>query len=509
MMPETTPDAGQPLPAISVYNTLSRSIEPLQTKVAGEVGIYVCGMTVYDYCHIGHARAMMAFDVVVRHLRHRGYAVRFVRNHTDVDDKIILRAKERGIPPLELSSMFIRALEEDLSGLGIAAPDFTPKVSDHIGDIVTLIGEIVSKGHAYRAENGDVYFAVESDPDYGKLSGKRIDDQRAGERVAVDASKRHPGDFALWKAWTGEDAEPHWPSPWGEGRPGWHIECSAMARHYLGETFDVHGGGIDLIFPHHENEIAQSECGTGKPYASYWMHNGHLTLQDDSGESVKMSKSLGNIMRIRDILAEVPGEALRLMFVESHYRSPLPYSSDRLTSALVALDRLYCAKETAFGSTGDAAPQAMGEPGLEAYETATAFPERFYGAMDNDFNTAEAMGHVFDLVRSVNRLGNDRGARTKAGAILAPARRAFDLIAAVLGIGSMSPTDFFDEVKTKRLLAQGRSVDEIEAKIVARGAARAAKDWAEADRLRAELDADNIVVMDGPAGSTWRMRVGE
>ncbi len=503
MMAEVAKDAGE-LPAISLYNSLSRSIEPLRTQVPGEVGVYVCGMTVYDYCHIGHARAMMAFDLVVRHLRHRGYRVRFVRNHTDVDDKIIVRAKERGIAPLDLSSMFIGALEEDLAGLGLRAPDHTPKVSDHIGDIVDLIGKLVAREHAYRAENGDVYFAVESDPEYGKLSGKKLDDQRAGERVAVDAAKHHPADFALWKAWTGEPTEPHWPSPWGEGRPGWHIECSAMAKAYLGETFDVHGGGIDLVFPHHENEIAQSECATGKPYATYWMHNGHLTLDNE-----KMSKSLGNIMRIRDILAEVPGEALRLMFVESHYRSPLPYSSDRLTSALVALDRLYCAKETAFGSTGEANPKTMGEPGLEAMEVATAFPGRFYAAMDNDFNTAEAMGHVFDLVRAVNRLGNDRGARSKAGAILAPARAAFALIADVLGIGTMSPQGFFDEVKTKRLLAQGRSVGEIDAKIEARGAARSAKDWAAADRIRAELDADNIVVMDSPTGSTWRMRVGE
>ena len=492
------------LAPIHVYNTLSRDIEPLQMQVPGHVGIYVCGMTVYDYCHIGHARAMMAFDVVARHLRHRGYKVRFVRNHTDVDDKIITRARENGETPLELSARFIQALEEDLAGIGIRAPDFAPKVSDHIGDIVTLIGEIVAKGHGYRAETGDVYFSVLSDPNYGKLSGKKLDDLRAGERVAIDSAKRHPGDFALWKAWGGDDAEPHWSSPWGEGRPGWHIECSAMARHYLGDTFDIHGGGIDLVFPHHENEIAQSECGTGHPYATHWMHNGHLTLDNE-----KMSKSLGNIKRIRDILREVPGEALRLLYLESHYRSPLPYNSERLGSALVALDRLYCAKEVAFSAAGDADPKAMGEPGLDAADIGRVFEQRFHAAMDNDFNTAEAMGIVFDLVRAVNRLGNDRSTRAKGGAILAPARAAFALMAEVLGIGTMAPQEFFDEVKTKRLLAQGRSVEEIEAKIAARGAARTAKNWAEADRLRVELDADNIVVMDSPAGSTWRMRVGD
>ncbi len=492
--------------AIRLYNTLRRTIEPLETREPGKVGLYVCGMTVYDYCHIGHARAMMAFDFVVRHLRHRGYTVDFVRNHTDVDDKIIARAKEKGVDPLALSTFFVDALEEDLGALGLVKPTVTPKVSDHIPDILDLIGKLVDGGHAYRAENGDVYFAVESFPAYGKLSGKKLEDLRAGERVAVETAKRHPGDFALWKAATGDPAEPTWDSPWGKGRPGWHIECSAMSRHYLGDTFDVHGGGIDLVFPHHENEIAQSECGTGHgPYARYWMHNGHLTLDKE-----KMSKSLGNIVRIRDILREVPAEALRLLYAGTQYRSPLPYSTEGLIAALASLDRLYTAKETALEvvAKGSAAPiDQLGDAGREVHALATAFPARFDAAMDEDFNTAEAIGHLFELVRAVNRFGNDKKARAKGALALQPAVAAFALAGDVLGIGAMDPQAFFDEVKQKRLAAAGKSIDEVEARIAARAAARANKDWAEADRLRAELDAEGILVMDGAAGSTWRMRV--
>jgi cysteinyl-tRNA synthetase len=492
--------------SIRLHNTLSRSIEPLETREPGKVGLYVCGMTVYDFCHIGHARAMLAFDIVVRHLRHRGYDVTFVRNHTDVDDKIINRAKEQGIDPLALSAKFVAALETDLAGLGLVPPTRTPKVSDHIPDILALIGALVDRGHAYAAENGDVYFAVETYPGYGHLSGKKLDDLRAGERVAIDASKRHPADFALWKAASGDPAEPTWPSPWGPGRPGWHIECSAMARHYLGDTFDIHGGGIDLVFPHHENEIAQSECGTGHgPYARYWMHNGHLTLDKE-----KMSKSLGNIVRIRDILREVPAEALRLLFTETHYRSPLPYSTEGLVRALGALDRLYTAKETALevvarGGTADA--DSLGEAGQEVWRLATAFPARFDAAMDDDFGSPEAIAHLFELVRAVNRFGNDKKARARGGAVLAHAVAAFTLAGDVLGVGAMDPAVFFDEVKTKRLAAAGRSVAEFDERVAARSAARAAKDWATADRLRVELDAEGIVIMDNPTGSTWRMRV--
>jgi cysteinyl-tRNA synthetase len=491
---------------IRLYNTLHRTVEPLEPAEAGKVGLYVCGMTVYDYCHIGHARAMLSFDFVVRHLRHRGYDVNFIRNHTDVDDKIIARAKEQGVDPLALSAFFVDALEEDLAALGLVPPTRTPKVSDHIDDIVALIAQLVNRGHAYKADNGDVYFAVESFPAYGQLSGKKLEDLRAGERVAVESAKRHPADFALWKAALGEPGEPAWPSPWGPGRPGWHIECSAMSRHYLGDTFDIHGGGIDLVFPHHENEIAQSECGTGHgPYAKVWMHNGHLTLDKE-----KMSKSLGNIVRIRDILAQVPAEALRLLYGGTHYRSPLPYSTEGLTASLASLDRLYTAKETALDVVANGTPtpiEYLGEAGREVHALATAFPARFDAAMDEDFNTAEAVGHLFELVRAINRFANDKKARAKGAMALQPAIAAFALAGEVLGVGAMDPVAFFDEVKHKRLAAAGKSIDEVEARIAARAAARANKDWAEADRLRAAFDAEGIVVMDGPTGSTWRMRV--
>jgi cysteinyl-tRNA synthetase len=492
--------------SIRLYNTLSRSTEALQPREAGKVGLYVCGMTVYDYCHIGHARAMLSFDFVARHLRHRGFDVTLVRNHTDVDDKIIVRAKEQGVDPLVLSATFIHALEEDLGALGLLPPTHTPKVSDHIPDILDLIGRLVDRGHAYQADNGDVYFAVDSFPAYGNLSGKKLEDLRAGERVAVESAKRHPGDFALWKAASGDPAEPGWDSPWGRGRPGWHIECSAMSRHYLGDTFDIHGGGIDLVFPHHENEIAQSECGTGHgPYARYWMHNGHLTLDKE-----KMSKSLGNIVRIRDILREVPAEALRLLYAGTHYRSPLPYSNEGLVATLASLDRLYTAKETVLEvvGRGSTTPVAqLGDTAKEVHALATGFRARFDAAMDDDFNTAGAVGHLFDLVRAINRFGNDKKARTKGTLALAPALDAFALVGEVLGVGAMDPGAFFDEVKTKRLAATGRSLEQVEARIAARAAARAAKDWAAADALRAALDADGILVMDGVDGSTWRMRV--
>jgi cysteinyl-tRNA synthetase len=493
------------LPTVRVHNTMSRSVEELEPRHPGKVGLYVCGMTVYDYTHIGHARAMMAFDVVVRHLRHRGYDVHFVRNHTDIDDKVIARAARLGVEPITLSRQFIDALEEDLDALGMVRPTVTPKVTEHVPEIVDLIQSLMDSGHAYKADNGDVYFAVESFPDYGRLSGKKVDELRAGERVAVELAKHHPADFALWTAHGGDETEPSWPSPWGPGRPGWHIECSAMARKHLGDTFDLHGGGIDLVFPHHENEIAQSECGTGqRPMARYWLHNGHLTLDQE-----KMSKSLGNIVRIRDILREVPAEALRLLYLETHYRSPLPYASDRLVEALRALDRMYSAKETIEAAGGEADPAALGEAAVDAHRLGTEFPARFYAAMDEDFNTAGAVGHFFDLVRAVNRFGNDKKVRAKGGRALAPAKAAFALVAEVLGVAAMSPQAFFDDVKVKRLAAAGKSAADVDAKVAERAAARAGKDWARADALRVELDAEGIVVMDGQDGSTWRMRIGE
>jgi cysteinyl-tRNA synthetase len=490
---------------IRLYNTLTRSVETLQTATPGKVGMYVCGMTVYDYCHIGHARAMISFDLIFRWLRERGYEVNYVRNHTDVDDKIIRRALEIGEDPLALSERFIGALDDDLDRLGILQPTHAPKVSQTIDGIVEMIATLIEKGHAY-ALGADVYYAVESFADYGKLSGKRLADLRAGERVEVDTTKRHPGDFALWKG--AKPSEPAWDAPWGAGRPGWHIECSAMARHYLGDTFEIHGGGIDLVFPHHENEIAQSEGATGHaPLARYWLHNGHLTL-----ESGKMSKSLGNVMRIRDILDQVPAEALRMLYMGSHYRSPLPYAEERLIEALGALDRLYLAKETleamAASATDEPVERVVADLGAPAQDLAAAaagFDERFAAAMDDDFNSARALALLYELARAANRFGNNPKWRKRGGSMARQALAAYALSARVLGIGGMQPDAWFNEVKTKRLAASGNDATAIEARIQARADARAGRDWAASDRLRDELAALGVVLMDGPTGTTWRM----
>ena len=500
------------LPKIQVYNTLSRSVELLAPAEPGHVQMYVCGMTVYDYCHIGHARAMMAFDVVARHLVHRGFEVTYVRNHTDVDDKILARATELDVPPLALSSRFISELDRDLDALGLVRPTHEPKVSDHIDDIVALIAQLVERGHAY-AVHGDVYFAVDSFDGYGKLSGHKCDELIAGERVQVNPDKRNPADFALWKA--ARPGEISWPTPWGAGRPGWHIECSAMSMHHLGPTFDIHGGGIDLVFPHHENEIAQSEAGTGQaPMAAVWMHNGHLTLVDDDGQDIKMSKSLGNVLRIRDILADVPAEALRLVYLESHYRSPLPFSNARLAEAISGLNRLYEAKELVeslvdqgLDYPAEKLAKEVGKPALQVLDLIDGFEKRFNAAMDHDFNSGQAVGFLFELIRAVNRAGNNKRVRKDGGALLAGALAAFDLTATVLGIGGLTPEDFFLDLREKRLRVNGLAPAWVEERLEARLEARTARDWAAADAIRDELDAAGIVVMDRPAGVTWRVSV--
>ena len=502
---------------LRVHNSLSRQLELLEPAEPGHVRMYVCGMTVYDYCHIGHARAMLTFDVVYRHLQHRGYKVTYVRNHTDVDDKIIARANELGEHPLALSERFIQALDEDLGALGLRKPTIEPKVSDNIDGIIALNQKLVDRGHAYEVE-GDLYFDVTSYEDYGKLSGRKLEDLRAGERVTVDTRKQHPGDFALWKAAKPEEGL-DWESPWGRGRPGWHIECSVMSMKHLGQSFDIHGGGIDLLFPHHENEIAQSECATGcKPFSRVWLHNGHLTLvetQADGEESeIKMSKSLGNVIRIRDILKEVPHEALRLLYLGAHYRSPLPYSSDRLGEATGSLNRIYSAKESAQliaakPATGKQPPEKLAKElgAQDLWALASNFTERFNEAMDQDFNTAKAVGLLFELTRTVNRLANKKAVKKRGGPIFAKALEAYAVTADVLGIGGMEPTDFFNELKYKRIQSTGLDAAWVEARLEARLQARSEKDWAAADAIRDELLAQGVEVMDSAGGVDWRVRV--
>jgi len=453
---------------LRVYNSLARELQVFVPIRPGEVRMYVCGMTVYDYCHLGHARMLVAFDMVQRWLRAKGYRVTYVRNITDIDDKIIRRALEEKTTVGELTGRFIRRMEEDLAALGAEKPDHEPRATQYVPQMLDLIGRLQAKGLAYQAASGDVNFSVRKFPGYGKLSGKSLDELRAGERVEVDATKQDPLDFVLWKR--SKPKEPKWPSPWGEGRPGWHIECSAMSCALLGEQFDIHGGGQDLQFPHHENEIAQSEGATGRPLANYWMHNGFLRLDNE-----KMSKSLSNFFTIRDILAKVDAEVVRFLLLRSHYRSPLNYGLEHLEDARAALTRLYVALKG----------QPVGEATVDWNEP---HARRFADAMDDDFGTPEALAALFDLVREIGR------GRTE----LAPQLKA---LGGVLGFLQRDPTEFLQS-------APGESLPDaqIRERIAAREEARRKKNYAESDRIRTELEALGVVLEDGPTGTTWRRR---
>jgi cysteinyl-tRNA synthetase len=458
---------------LEIYNSLTRRKEPFQPLSPGRVSMYVCGMTVYDLCHLGHARVLVVFDVVYRHLRRLGYDVTYVRNITDVDDKIIRRADENGEPMAALTERFIAAMHEDADRLGVLRPDAEPRATAHMDAMLAMIGRLLEKGHAYVADNGDVYYAVASFPGYGRLSGKDPQDLRAGARVEVGEAKRDPLDFALWKA--AKPGEPAWDSPWGPGRPGWHIECSAMSTGCLGNHFDIHGGGADLMFPHHENEIAQSEGATGEPFVNVWMHNGFVRINDE-----KMSKSLGNFFTVRDILERYQPEEVRCFILGSHYRSPLNYDDSQLDGARAALTRLYTALR---GLASDVEPA-----GSEAYR------ERFDAAMNDDFNTPEALAVLFDLAREINRLrGDDAGAAAALGAEL---RRLGD----DLGLLGQDPDVYLKAGAGDDGLSDA-AIDDL---IARRTAARKGRDFKEADRIRDELQAAGIVLEDGPGGTIWR-----
>ncbi|KES25363.1 MULTISPECIES: cysteine--tRNA ligase [Pseudomonas] len=458
--------------ALSLYNTLSKAKEPFQPLVGNQVRMYVCGMTVYDFCHIGHARVMVAFDVIARWLRQRGYELTYVRNITDIDDKIIRRAQENGEPFDALTERMIAAMHEDEARLSVLRPDIEPRATGHIAGMHAMIQTLIDKGFAYAPGNGDVYYRVGKFVGYGKLSRKKIEDLRIGARIEVDESKEDPLDFVLWKA--AKPGEPSWESPWGAGRPGWHIECSVMSTCCLGETFDIHGGGPDLVFPHHENEIAQSEAATGKPYAATWMHAGAVRVDGE-----KMSKSLGNFFTIREVLEKYHPEVVRFLLVSSHYRSPINYSEDNLKEAKGALERFYTA--------------LRGLPEVEA-AGGEAFAERFAAAMDDDFNTPEAVAVLFEMAREVNRL---READLQAAAALAAKLRE---LAGLLGVLQLEPDAFLQAGAAGKVDAA-----QVEALIQARLEARAAKNWAESDRIRDELTAMGVVLEDGKGGTTWRL----
>lgn len=454
-----------------IYNTLTRRKEPFSPLVAGKVSMYVCGMTVYDYCHLGHARVMVAFDVITRYLRHRDYDVTYVRNITDIDDKILKRAEENGETISALTERMIAAMHEDEARLNVLPPSQEPRATGHIGDIVAMIETLIEKGFAYAAANGDVYYRVRKFADYGKLNNRQLDDMRSGARVDVDVHKEDPLDFVLWKA--AKPGEAHWHSPWGDGRPGWHIECSAMSTCCLGDTFDIHGGGPDLTFPHHENEIAQSEAATGKTYVNTWMHAGAVRVNQE-----KMSKSLGNFFTIRDVLAEHDPEVVRYLLVASHYRSAINYSVDSLVEARKSLTRLYTALE-----------------GVNADEQAAASDaaERFTAAMDDDFNTPIALAALFDLARDLNRAKSDQPA--EAPRLAGELKR----LAGVLGLLQQTPQTFLKGAQQQVALSE----EEIEAKIAERQAAKGSKDFARADAIRDELAALGIILKDSREGTTW------
>jgi len=453
--------------SLRIYNTLSRELEEFSPLQPGQVRMYVCGMTVYDFCHIGHARMMMAFDVVQRWLRASDYAVTYVRNITDIDDKIIARSVQRGITIRELTDEVIAAMHEDIGALGIEPPTVEPRATEYVPQMLGIIEKLEQKGLAYRSENGDVNYAVRKFPGYGKLSGKSLDELHAGERVAVLDGKQDPLDFVLWKAAKPtEPADAKWESAYGAGRPGWHIECSAMSCATLGETFDIHGGGADLQFPHHENEIAQSEGANGKPLSRFWVHNGFVRVDNE-----KMSKSLGNFFTIREVLQKYDAETLRFFLVRTHYRSALNYSDAHLDDARNSLKRLYTALDLVV-------------PAEVAIDWAQPHAARFKAAMDEDFGTPEAIAVLFELAGEVNRTKSPE----TAGLLKA--------LAASLGILQGDPRAF---------LQAGSTLDDatIQAKIDARAAAKAAKNFAEADRIRQELLEQGIVLKDSPTGTTW------
>ncbi len=491
---------------IRIYNSLTRQKEDFVPQNDGKATMYVCGPTVYDLSHIGHARSAVAFDVIYRYLKFRGFEVTYARNYTDIDDKIIKRAKEEGVPPMELAERYIKAFDEDMDALGVRLPDHRPRATTTIRKIIEVTQTLIDKGYAY-AVDGDVYYSVRRAKDYGKLSGKNIDELESGARVDVDERKNDPLDFALWKA--SKPGEPWWDSPWGKGRPGWHIECSAMCMEWLGETVDIHGGGKDLIFPHHENEIAQSESATGRtPYVKYWLHNGFVNIEKE-----KMSKSIGNILNIRDVLRDYTSEALRLFLLSSHYRSPIDYSRDSLKDSEAAVERFY----KTLQRIGEECPEAT-----KMEFCPCCNPDLFASileAMDDDFNTAQVIGAVFKEVNRANRILDSAKAQGKVEGVveLACIVSIFREAGSFLGIFDRSPADYFSgrytqlsasmqSVNTITAALTAISKEEIERLIKEREEARKNKDFKKADGIRQELLKNRILLEDTARGTVWTVK---
>ncbi len=479
--------------ALRIYNTQSRKKEEFKPLKEGKAGIYVCGITAYDFCHVGHARSAVVFDVITRYLRYRGYDVTFVKNFTDVDDKIIDRANREGIDIREISERFIAEHDLDMQTLRVAPPTWTPRATENIEGMIALISKLINKGMAYEIE-GDVYYSVESFPGYGKLSGRNIEEMTAGARVVVNEKKKNPYDFALWKA--SKEGEPWWESPWGKGRPGWHIECSVMSQRYLGETFDIHGGGEDLIFPHHENEIAQSEGATGKTFARTWIHNGFVRVNSE-----KMSKSLGNFFTIREILEQYHPEALRFFLLQSHYRSPVDFSDAALNEARQGMNRFY----TTLNALQEIAPEGsfLSVAGQQLFdEEEGGLRGQFVEAMDDDFNTARAIGHLFDAVRAVNAYLADKKKIVSPG-FAVQMREVLLETGHVLGLFFENPEIYLEEDRIREAKRRKLDVAEIERLIEERKEARSAKEWKRADEIRKELGEMGVIIQDAADATVW------
>ncbi|MEC7641440.1 MAG: cysteine--tRNA ligase [Nitrospinota bacterium] len=487
--------------SLRIYNTLTRQKEDFVPTQEGKVGMYVCGVTVYDYCHVGHARAAVVFDTIYRYLQYLGYEVTYVRNFTDIDDKIIERAQKENIPWTQVTKKYIQAFNEDIGCLNAATPSKEPKATSHIEDMTAMIAKLVENGKAYERD-GDVYYSIKTFEPYGRLSGKNIDELVAGARVNVDERKQNPLDFALWKK--SKPGEPAWKSPWGEGRPGWHIECSAMGRKFLGEQFDIHGGGKDLVFPHHENEIAQSQGTSGKPPVKYWMHNGFVNIDQE-----KMSKSLNNFFSLRDIYKNYLPEVLRFFLLTVHYRSPIDFSQQSLKEAEKVLGRFY-----EFLSANHKTAKTAGGWGSLTQEANSAqkneqpFIIKFKTAMDDDFNSALALAHMNDELRDLNKtlnsIATSRDEQKWQAFYLA--FRDWKQAGETLGLFSMQPDEFKNAVQRKKIEELDLNVEKVEALIEDRNNARAAKDWEKADACREELSKMDITLEDTTQGTTWKVK---
>ena len=472
-----------------IYNTLTKNKEIFEPLEEGKISIYVCGPTVYDSCHIGHARSVVVFDVIVKYLKAMGYKVKYIRNFTDVDDKIIKRANELGISSKELADKYIDEFHEDMDSLNVARASIEPKVTDHIDSIINMIKCLIDKKAAYESE-GDVFFSVESFKNYGRLSGRKLEDMEAGHRIEINEQKKNPFDFVLWK--TAKPGEPFWGSPWGDGRPGWHIECSAMSAKYLGETFDIHGGGKDLIFPHHENEIAQSEAASGKTFAKYWVHNGFVNIDQE-----KMSKSLGNFKMIKDVLKTYNSDIIRLFLLSNHYRSPIDFNDKQMNEAMSGVEKIYrtlqrigkraesniCRKDNKFEKKG--------------------LFEKFVQCMDDDFNTAKGIGILFEAVKKINRIMDAENKIDNAGQLLSAYYCEISDICSILGICKDDPDNYFNKKKDSVIVNSSVDAEKIDAMVKARECARKDKNWEKADLIRKELEELKVKLEDRADGTRW------